>query len=411
MPALLKRFLPFLIILLALLGFVLLRMTRPEPPAAGDEERRWPITVVEIQAGDYAPSLRVFGELTSNTDAQLRARAAGDVQEIHVREGQRVAEGDLLITLDDLDARALYQQREAEMADISAQLEQLQSQHRVDRQALDQEEAMLLLTERQYERLRQLLATNRASQREVDEAQLALAQQRLAVINRELAIEQFTSRQQQLKSNLQRAETQLAMARRDLEATRLKAPVDLRVQEIQVSRGDRVAANEPLVSVFVPEQVELLARLPVSRLATLRSALDQGLTLKAETQVDGQTLIFELQELAGRTQDTAGIKAVFSLLEGDPEGLALGRFIDANLALPVEKGVYWLPADAVQGRNRVYRVLDERLEGLNVEALGQLLVDGQPGVLVRSEELTSGDRVMTNRLPNAMTGLLVEAVE
>lgn len=411
MSALLKRFLPFLILLVAVLGFILLRITRPEPPAAGEDERRWPVAVIAIEAADLAPSFRLFGELRSQTDAFLRARTAGDVKQVHVREGQRVRQGDLLITLDDLDARALYRQSRAEFDDLKAQLEQLRSQHRVDRQALEQEEAMLLLAERQYERMRQLKQADRASQREVDEAQLSLAQQRLAFLNRELALEQFASRQQQLTSQLKRAETQLDLARRDLDSTQLKAPVDLRVQELQVNQGDRVAANEPLLSVFVPESIELVARLPVSRLASLRSALDEGVTLQARTEINGEPLVFVLQELAGRTQDAAGIKAVFTLDEGNPQGLALGQFIDAQLTLPLQKQVYWLPADAVQGRNRIYRIHDERLEGLNVETLGQREQAGQPGVLVRSEELASGDQIVANRLPNAMTGLLVEAVE
>lgn len=411
MRPLLKRFLPLLVILLALAIFVILRMTRPEPPPAGDEERRWPIAVMQVQPGDYAPQLRLFGELTSQSDATLRARTSGDIQEIRVREGQQVVEGQVLLRLDDLDARALYQQRQAELQDLVSQQDQLRSQHRVDQQALEQEKGMLVLAERQYNRMRQLAEANRASQREVDEAQLSLTQQRLALMNRELAVEQYPSRLKQLEANIQRARTQQQLAQRDLEATELKAPADLRIQEILVGQGDRVVAQEPLLSVFVPEQLEMQARLPVTYVTQLQAALAAEKTVYARARIEGESLVFQLQELAGRTQDAAGIKAVFTLAEGNPQGLALGRFIDASLSLPEVEAVFWLPVDAVQGRNRIYRVVDSRLEGLNVELKGSLELGGEPGVLVATEQLSAGDQILANRLPNAMQSLLVEVVE
>jgi len=411
MRALVKSFLPVIVILVAVVGFVVLRMTRPEPPPAGEEERRWPIAVVEIAPGDFAPEVRIFGELISQTDATLRARTAGDVAEIFVREGQRVSKGELLLRLDDLDARAAYQQRKAELEDFIAQQEQLDSQHEFNLQALSQEEGMLVLAERQFDRMRQLAKAERASQREVDEAELALNQQRLTVMSRQLAIGDYTSRHQQLKASIERASIQKQLAERDLKAAELRAPADLRVQEILVGKGDRVATNEALLRIFVPEQLEMQSRLPVTYVRELQAALNEQQPLYAKARVDGEALVFRLQELAGHTLDTAGVRANFTLHQGSPEGLALGRFVDAQLVMPTVQAVYWLPVDAVQGRNRVYRVVDNRLDGLNVELKGDLTLEGRPGVLVASKDLQEGDQLLANRLPNAMQSLLVEVVE
>ncbi|WP_114416444.1 efflux RND transporter periplasmic adaptor subunit [Marinospirillum perlucidum] len=411
MRPLLKRFLPLVVIALGILGFVLLRMTRPEPPPAGDEERRWPVAVLAVQPGDYAPRLRLFGELTSDTSASLKARTAGDVAEILVEEGQAVSEGDLLLRLDDLDARAAFNQAKAGFQEAQSTLEQFRQQHQVDLQLLEEERERLELAERQGQRLEQLFAANRASRRDLEQAQLALSQQKSAFLNRQLAVNQFPSREAQLEANLARAETQLEQAQRNLEATRLKAPADLRVEEIFIGVRDQVAPQQALVSVFVPSALELQARIPVSYVALLQKALDQGEKLVARSQPGDHSLVFTLQELAGRTRDAAGIQALFKLTSGNPEGLALGRFIDAELLLPRLQAVFWVPAAAVQGRNRIYRVVDERLEGLNVELEGQLELQGEPGVLIRSDELVAGDQVLANRLPNAMDSLLVEVVE
>lgn len=410
MSAPIKRFLPLLVILVALLGFVLLRLTRPEPPQAGDEERRWPVAAVVLQAQDLSPELRLFGQLTSNTDALLRARTAGDVQAVPVRSGQLVLAGELMLQLDGLDAQTLFDQRRAELLDLQSQRQQRLMQHQVDQQALVQERSMLQLAERQYERQRQLAQGDRASQRQVEEASLALSQQRLALMNRELAVEQHPSRMQQLDAAIRRAQSQLQLAQRDLEATALRAPHPLRVQEVLVARGDRVNVNEPLLRIFVPENLEFEARLPLSRIAQVRDALAAGQPLLASAEVDGRKLVFRMQQLAGRTQDAAGVLANFALQEGDVDGLALGRFVDARLQLPVQQQVYWLPTDAVQGQDRVYRISDGRLEGLQVELLGDHQRDGRPGLLVRSALLQPGDELLANRLPNAMQGLPVDVV-
>ncbi|MBE0506644.1 MAG: biotin/lipoyl-binding protein [Marinospirillum sp.] len=411
MPPLIKRFLPPIVIAVALLGFVILRMTRPEPPPAGDEERRWPVAVIRVEQGDFAPQLRLFGQLTSASDAMLRARSAGDVKTVAVRSGQQVAEGDLLLQLDDLDARALFHQRQAELQDLKSQHLQRLSQHQVDLRALEQERSMLQLTERQYQRQQQLAAGDRASQRQVEEASLALSQQRLALMNRELAVEQHPSRLQQLEASIRRAEVQLQQAQRDLTATELRADRTLRIQEVLVAAGDRVSLNEPLLSVFSPQALEMEARLSLSWLPAIRAAMQAGESLRARVDLDGQPLVFELQQLAGRTSDSAGILATFVLQEGKADGLALGQFVDARLDLPLQQQVYWLPVDALQGRDRIYRIEEGRLQGIQVELLGDLPRSGQPGVLVRAASLQPRDPILANRLPNAMDSLLVDVVD
>lgn len=408
--SLLKRFLPLLILLLAVLVFVLLRATRPEPPPAGDEERRWPIAVFNLVPQDLAPQLRLFGQLVSSSDIQLRARTAGDVAQVLVRSGEAVAAGQLLLVLEDLDAQALYRQRQAEVQELVSQLEQRRLQQQIDQQALEEEELLYRLAERQYQRQQQLAQTDRASARQVEEAAQALSQQRLIRLQRELALAYYPSQVQQLEAQLRRARAQQEVAARDLAATQLRAPAAMRIQEVLVAEGDRVTAHEPLVRLHRPDELELEARIPISALPQVSAALDQQTDVYATTELDGQPLVFRLQNLASLTTEGAGVMATFVLEQGRADGLALGRFIDAQLDLPVMQGVFWLPLEAVQGRNRVYRVQDGRLESLQVELLGEHRFDGQPGVLVSQAGITAGDQLLATRLPNAMQGLLIEIV-
>jgi hypothetical protein len=54
---------------------------------------------------------------------------------------------------------------------------------------------------------------------------------------------------------------------------------------------------------------------------------------------------------------------------------------------------------------------EDTLEALEVERLGQRPAAGETEVLVRSSALANGDRILTSRLPAAVTGLKVEVIE
>lgn len=55
----------------------------------------------------------------------------------------------------------------------------------------------------------------------------------------------------------------------------------------------------------------------------------------------------------------------------------------------------------------VYRVVDERLERVNVDVVGYRGRNEQAEALVRSEDLNPGDRLLLTRLANAVNGLPV----
>jgi len=68
-----------------------------------------------------------------------------------------------------------------------------------------------------------------------------------------------------------------------------------------------------------------------------------------------------------------------------------------------------VPADAIYGRNRLYKISGDRMESVDVERVGERVnIDGSAEVIVRSPKLTSVDRVIITKLANAADGLLVK---
>jgi hypothetical protein len=115
-----------------------------------------------------------------------------------------------------------------------------------------------------------------------------------------------------------------------------------------------------------------------------------------------------LVRLSAETSNSqGGIDAFFTLPKN--ASLEVGRNVQLTLALPVEQQVVAIPALALYGQNRVYRVVENRLQAVLVERLGEIRnSEGQPLTLIRGNDLNDDDQLITTQLPNAITGLLVE---
>ena len=88
----------------------------------------------------------------------------------------------------------------------------------------------------------------------------------------------------------------------------------------------------------------------------------------------------------------------------------VGQQLTLWLSLPLQADSIAIPASALYGNNSLYIIEDGRMQSVKVKRLGQLSVDGQVQLLVKSEVLTSGTEIITTHLPNAISGLRVQSV-
>lgn len=411
MRPILKYLIPPALIISAVLIFMLLKATRPEAPPVEEEQRRWPVAVLTIQVEALSPSIRLFGQIDTEALTSIRARSAGDIDLVMVQSGDSIDQGELLIQIDPLDAQAERDLKYAERQDLLAQQSQRLAQFEADKRSLAQDQELLTLAERQLERNRQLAQSNRVSTRDVEIAEQALRQQRLALLQRELAVEQHPSRLQQLDASLKRVESQLQIAERNLVATQLTAPEAGRVVEVMVAQGDRVTANTVMATLVVPSRIELMATLPLRYVAKARSLLTNHIPITVEAKVDGVDYQFELDRFAAQTDGSASMTAFFRLISGQASQLPLGRFIEARMTLPTQEPSIWIPTSALYGRDRIYRIDNDRLEAITINLLGEYEKQGSPGYLVQTEQLQSGDRLLASRLPQAVEGLAIDVID
>jgi len=133
-----------------------------------------------------------------------------------------------------------------------------------------------------------------------------------------------------------------------------------------------------------------------------------GKGLEASISHLGQSYQLTLDRLSAEASSSQGGIDAFFRLAGS-QNIEVGKNLQVKVKLPTQANVVALPELAIYGQNRIYRIVEQRLEALNVSRVGDWTSPaGERLTLVRSAQLRSGDNILITQLPNAVTGLLVE---
>ena len=241
----LRFILPVLLLGTGVAVFLALKSSRPVDQPLNLAERSWPVEAIAIQHRQLAPTVRLYGRIESPRETRVRCALSTDVQELQVLVGQTVKKGQELIRLDDYDRQLALAQREAELAEIEAQINSEEIRYRSDRNALEQESTLLGLTQSALQRAERLAQTQVGSQANVDDARQAVTRQTLSLTSRQRAIAEHPPRLAQLQARRLRAAALRDQVLRDLERTHIVAPFDGRITVVHVSPGDRVRPRRP----------------------------------------------------------------------------------------------------------------------------------------------------------------------
>jgi len=115
-------------------------------------------------------------------------------------------------------------------------------------------------------------------------------------------------------------------------------------------------------------------------------------------------------DLCAEVEAGAGVDALFRV-SGDGDALELGRALDVTVVLPPLREVAGIPVQSLYGDDRIYTVVDGRLQGVEVETLGQRLdASGELQLLVRARSAELVSELLTTSLPQASTGLRVSVI-
>jgi len=188
-------------------------------------------------------------------DLKLSVTAAGRIEALFVKEGDRVRKGDLLLHMD-RTLESLEVRRREVMLEDNARLEELRAKE-------------LTLAE-QVRAAKSLLTTGGVSRKQVEDEELALG----TIIAERKSIE-FAKRRERVE---------LDLAREAYERRHLRSPIDGVVTRVVSRIGESVAPHEPVMVVVDVRTARFSGTVPIADAARVRAGSSVMLQLGSDSE-------------------------------------------------------------------------------------------------------------------------------
>ena len=381
------------------------------PTAVPEEttEKAWPITVIDVHPTYLRPSFSVFGRYEANQRAALSSDLMVRVVQVLVREGDQVRTGDELIRLNAGDVERRLKEMTARRNSAKAALGSMQSELKLAERTREDYAALHNAAQSKLERHRELLAKRLISQVLFDEVHGQAAEASIRFLSQERVLSDLPNRLVQAQSDLAAAEAGLEQARVDLDETIVRAPFDGPILNVTVAAGEMNVPGKTLLEISSTDSFELRLEVPDRYVGRLERYLDAEVSVPAVTE-DGRE--FNLARMGRQVRSgQSGVDAFFLPADAQSQTSIIGRVLRAQITLPAEADLVALPTESIYENDRIYRVIDKRLQATQVERVGETSVAGRYHVLVRAVELKGGASVLVTQLPQAVNGMLVAPIK
>jgi len=314
------------------------------------------VTTVGAEERDIVRTLAVVGRVRAPARAGLGASVAGTVTAVRVREGDRVTAGDLLVSLDDREARAAVRQAEAALAETVAST----------RDALAQAERESELADRDLERLRAVFDEGGLTRQRVEQAEQRAHDARSRLESLRARMDHDTDGGE--FASVARARASLESARARLALTRITAPSDGVVLTRSVEPGDAAQPGRVMLEMAFDGPVELVVFPSEENLGQLR--LGAPVTASADAFPD-RVFTGTVTLISPTVDPSQGTVEVRVAVPEPPEYLLPEMTVSVNVEAGRRAGARVLPEGAVQGLGAgdtwVAVIVDGRLERREVE--------------------------------------------
>jgi multidrug efflux system membrane fusion protein len=331
-------------------------LLKPGAGGRGREDRAVPVSVATAGTKAMPVEISTFGRVQAIASVALRSRIDGVIAAVPVREGQDVAEGQVLFTLDDRQARAVLKQAEGTLARDRAQLENAR---------------------RELARLAPLEEKSFVSKQQIDLARSTVAALEGAV-----------------DADIAAADN----ARVQLSYTAIRAPIAGRVGSVSSKVGNTVHSNDatPLLTINQLRPIYVSLSVPQASFPPLQAALAAGpvpvkVSVQGEPSAADTGVITFVENAVDTMTNTVGVKAT---VPNDGLKLWPGQFVDVLITLKVDQNATVVPVEAVQnGPNGtfVFVVGPENVVAMKPVEVSRTV--GGDSVIARG--LAPGDMVVT----------------
>jgi RND family efflux transporter MFP subunit len=401
-------------------------------------------TVVNITAApavvrELPQFFEATGNLASDQQTDVAPTVGGKVVSVNFDVGGYVNRGDVLVKLDDRDARIRLEQAQAAAAQQEAAVRQAEAGVQQAQQNVRQTQARLGLTEgsnfdietfsqvratraqldlaeKELRRFERLLETGdvsrsqydqRRAQRDQLQAQLDESRSTAAVAVQAIRTAQaaVSTAQQQVsaaRAGVANAQTQVAAAQKAINDAVIYSPISGTVQERNADPGEFVGTTGKIATIVRTNPLRMRIDVPEQSIGQARVGQSISLTTSAYPDRQFAGTIVRIVPGLNPTSRTMTAEAEVNNIDGL---LKPGQFASVKILLPEARRAVMVPTSAVRQEGttaRVYVVKDGRAQE-RIVTLGEVeneMVEVKNGV-------APDERIATNNLEQIYDGVQV----
>jgi multidrug efflux pump subunit AcrA (membrane-fusion protein) len=339
--------------------------------------------------------VRATGSLMAEEQAEVAAEIAGRVIAAPIERGTPVTQGAELVRISPTEADAQLKEAEANAAQIEARLG-LTPTGTFDVEKVPEVQnakAAYGLTQSEFERIQSLLSQKVVSQSEYDQrrTQMEAARQQYEAA-KNAAAQQYQS--------LQAARARVALARKAMSDTVVRAPFAGAVAQRLVTVGDYVTKGMKVAVVVRTNPLRVQLTVPEQFVSAVTAGSVVDFAVDA---YPGRTFEGTVRYVSPAVQADQRALTVEAIVPNPKSELKPGFFATAQIQQPTKVPGILVPATAVQvisGTSRVFVISGDRAEE-RIVTTGQTVADQ----IEITKGLKAGERVATKNVSQLSDGL------
>ena len=318
-----------------------------------------PADVATVEMRSLVNTIQFSGSLAPVTQTTVKSKVPGEVTKVMVREGQAVAQGQLIASIDTADLQSKLDAQAASLAESRAKLD---------------------IALKNRENNQQLLRQKFISQNAFDTTQ---------------------SVYEAADANMRSAEAQLRMAKKAIEDAEVRAPFNGVVAKKIVNPGEKVGVDSPLFALVDLGSMEIEAPAPASEIPSVR--VGQPATFRVDGFGD-RTFEGKVERINPVAEAGSRSITLYISVANRDGALRGGMFAKGQIAIEKGAPATVIPATAVRdeaGQSYVFTIEDGKI-GKRAVKVGT--TEAQQGLVEVKSGLESGLQVVSARVTGLKPG-------
>jgi multidrug efflux system membrane fusion protein len=327
-----------------------------------------PVKTGDVIRMDVPLQINAIGNVEAYNTVSVKAMIAGEVDDVHFKEGQDVKQGDLLFQIDPRPYAAALKQAEAQLARDVAQA----------KNAEEQAKRYAILVQKDY------VAKDQYDQLKANADALA------AAVDAD-------------KANVENSRLQLAYCT-------IKSPIDGRVGSVLINKGNVIKANDlVMVTINKIKPIYVTFSIPEQNLSDIKKYMAGG-SLKVDALIPGdekrpaQGKLTFVDNAVDATTGTIKLKGTF---ENTDRRLWPGQFVNVVLTLSMQRNAVVMPTGALQTGQQGQFVFVVKPD-LTVESRPVTVARAYGEFTVIAQGVKPGEKVVTDGQLQLIPGTKVE---